>query len=53
MIKKVILSVVAVVLVFAALAGIKVLQIGTLIAFGKSYAPPPETVSTATAKEEK
>jgi len=53
MIKKVILSVVAVVLVFAALAGVKVLQIGTLIAFGKSYAPPPETVSTAVAKEDK
>lgn len=53
MIKKVILSIVAVVLVFAALAGVKALQIGTLIAFGKSYAPPPETVSTATAKEEK
>lgn len=51
--KKIILSVVAVLLVFAALAGIKALQIGTLIAFGKSFVPPPETVSTAAAKEEK
>ncbi len=53
MIKKVILAVVAVVLVLAALAGVKVMQIGTLIAFGKSYAPPPETVSTAVAKQDK
>lgn len=53
MIKKVILSIVLVVLVFATLAGIKALQIGTLIAFGKSYTPPPETVATSAAKEEK
>lgn len=53
MIKKVIIAVVAVVLVFVALAGVKVLQIKTLIAFGKSFVPPPETVSTATAREDK
>src|SRR5262245_11041173 len=53
MIKKIILAVVAVVLVLAGLAGIKAEQIGTLIAFGKSFVPPPETVSTAVAKEEK
>lgn len=53
MIKKVILSVIAVILVLAALAGVKALQIGTLIAFGKSYAPPPESVATSAAKEEK
>lgn len=53
MTKKIILSIVAVVLVLMALAGVKALQIGSLIAFGKSYTPPPETVSTAAATEEK
>jgi len=53
MIKKIILAVVAVVLVLAGLAGIKAAQIGTLIAFGKSFVPPPETVSTAVARDEK
>ncbi len=53
MTKKIILAVGIVVVVFAGLAGIKVMQIGTLIAFGKSFVPPPETVSSAVAKEEK
>lgn len=53
MTKKIILAVVAVLLVLAGLAGIKAAQIGTLIAFGKSFVPPPETVSTALAKQEK
>jgi len=53
MIKKIILAVVVVVLVIAGLAAVKVMQIGTLIAFGKSFTPPPETVSTAVAKEDK
>jgi len=53
MIKKIILAVVAIVLVLAVLAGVKAKQIGVLIAFGKSFVPPPETVSTAVAKEEK
>ena len=52
MTKKIILSIVAVMLVLVALAGVKALQIGSLIAFGKSYTPPPETVSTAAATEE-
>jgi membrane fusion protein (multidrug efflux system) len=51
--KKIVLAVVTVVVMFAALAGVKVMQIGTLMAFGKSFVPPPETVSTAVAKEEK
>lgn len=51
--KKVALSVVAVVLVLAALAGVKAMQIGTLIAAGKAFVPPAETVSTAVAKEDK
>jgi len=52
MTKKILLAIAAVVVVFASLAGIKVLQISTLIAFGKSYTPPPETVSTALVHEE-
>lgn len=51
--KKIFLAVGIVVLVLAGLAAIKAAQIGTLIAFGKSFVPPPETVSTAVAKEEK
>ena len=51
--KKVLISVVTVVLVLVALVGIKAMQIGTLIAFGKSFVQPPETVSTATAREDK
>lgn len=53
MTKKVIISVLIVVAVLGTLAGIKVMQIKTLIAFGKSYTPPPETVSTAVAREER
>jgi membrane fusion protein (multidrug efflux system) len=51
--KKILISVVTVVLVLVALVGIKAMQITTLIAFGKSFVPPPETVSTATAREDK
>jgi len=53
MIKKVISAVVVLVLVLVGLAGIKATQFGALIAFGKSFVPPPETVSTTEAKEEK
>ena len=35
------------------LAGVKALQIKKLIAAGKAFVPPPETVSTAVAREEK
>ncbi len=35
------------------LAGVKVLQIKTLIAAGAAYVPPPETVATAVVSEEK
>ena len=53
MLKKIILGLVAVIVVFASLAGIKALQIGTLIAFGKSFRQPSETVSSSVVKEEK
>jgi membrane fusion protein (multidrug efflux system) len=44
-------AVVFVVLIF--LAGVKALQIHSLIAFGKSFVPPPETISSAVTHEEK
>lgn len=53
MLKKIILGLVAVIVVFASLAGIKALQIGTLIAFGRNFKQPAETVSSSVVKEEK
>lgn len=53
MLKKIILGIVAVIVVFASLAGIKALQIGTLIAFGKNFKQPAETISSSVVKEEK
>ena len=53
MFKKIILGIVAVILAIAALAGIKALQIGTLIAIGKNFKQPAETVSSSVVKEEK
>ena len=50
---KVIIAVVVVIAVVAGLAAVKALQIGKLIQAGKSFAPPPETVSSATASTEK
>lgn len=38
--------------IFAGLAGIKFLQIRSMMAFGKSFEPPPETISSAVAHEE-
>lgn len=51
--KKIHISVLLVVFVLTALVGIKAMQIGKLIAFAKSFVQPPETVSTATAREDK
>ncbi len=53
MIRKVIVAVFVVLVIFGALAGIKVLQFKTLIAAGKSYSPPPESVASFTVREEK
>ncbi len=50
--KKIILAVIIVIIVFVALAGTKGLQIFTLVSAGKSFAPPPETISTAIAHDE-
>jgi len=50
--RKIILAVLIVVAVFAGLAGVKALQIKKLIAFGAAFVPPPESVSSAVAREE-
>lgn len=45
--KRLIVTILVLVLVIAALAGIKFLQIGAMIAQGKKFVPPPETVTAA------
>ncbi len=50
---KILIAILLVAAVIGGLAGIKVLQIKTLISAGKHYAPPPESVSSAVAREEK
>jgi membrane fusion protein (multidrug efflux system) len=47
--KRFILALAAVAVLAAVLGGIKGLQIDRMIAHGKQYVPPPETVTTATA----
>jgi membrane fusion protein, multidrug efflux system len=53
MIRKILIAVFVVLLVVGALAGVKTLQIRKLMADGKNYAPPPESVSATVAHEEK
>ena len=50
---KVIVGILIVVVAFLVLAGIKATQIGKLVDTGKKFLPPPETVSSAIAREEK
>lgn len=52
MIRKLALAILLVLLVVGGLAGVKTLQIRTLMAMSKTAAPPPESVSTATVREE-
>jgi membrane fusion protein (multidrug efflux system) len=51
--RKILAAIIIVIVVIAGIGGVKVLQIKTLIAAGKHFAPPPETVSSAVAREEK
>ena len=53
MLKKIILGIVVVIVVFAALAGIKALQIGSLMAFAATFKPPAESVASSVVKAEK
>ncbi len=52
MAKKIILSLVIVLVLVGLLAGVKGLQFQTMFAQGASFAPPPETVTTATVRRE-
>jgi membrane fusion protein (multidrug efflux system) len=51
--RKIFLALVIVVVIFVILAKVKFLQFGAMGAFGKSYVPPPDSVSSAVAQEEK
>jgi membrane fusion protein, multidrug efflux system len=53
MIRKTVIAVAIVLLIAAGLVGIKALQIRKLAEMGKSFAQPPESVASATVKEEK
>ena len=53
MIRKISIAVFIVLVVLGALAGVKALQFKKLIAEGKSFTTPPESVSSAVAREEK
>ncbi|MGI8964822.1 MAG: biotin/lipoyl-binding protein, partial [Limisphaerales bacterium] len=50
--RKIFVAIILVLVVLGVLGGIKFLQIRTLQAKGKSFVPPPETVSSAVAREE-
>jgi len=50
---KIALSIFIIVVIVGGLAGIKAMQIRALMAAGKAYVQPPETVSAAVAREEK
>ncbi len=50
MTKKIVLTLILVVVLVGALAGIKGLQFKTMFAQGANFAPPPETVTTAEVK---
>ncbi|MFA6283074.1 MAG: efflux transporter periplasmic adaptor subunit, partial [Desulfurivibrionaceae bacterium] len=47
--KRIIFSILGLLLVIVILAGIKGLQIFKMVGAGKSFVPPPETVTTVTA----
>jgi membrane fusion protein (multidrug efflux system) len=49
---KIFIAVVIVGVIFIGLAAIKALQIHDMIAFGKTFVPPPETISSAVAHDE-
>ena len=50
--KRIFFAVLGIILVVATLAGVKALQIKSMIDGGKKYVPPPETVTTAVVKSE-
>jgi len=50
--RKIVAAIAIVFAILAGLAGVKALQIHKLMAFGASFVPPPETISSAVAHEE-
>src|SRR5437667_5244236 len=50
---KIVIAIFIVLVVASGLAGVKALQTKKMLAAGKSFAPPPETISSAVAREEK
>ena len=53
MTKKLFIGVLIVLVVLGGLAAVKTMQIKTMIAAGASFVPPPETIASAVAQEEK
>ena len=53
MIRKLVIAVFVVLVIAGGLVGIKALQIGKLVAAGKAYAVPPESVSSVVVREDK
>ena len=51
--RKIVIAVVIVLIIAGGLAGIKALQVKKLMEMGKTYAPPPESVSTVAVRAEK
>lgn len=52
MTRKIVIAFFIVLAIAGALAGIKALQVNKLMEVGKTYAPPPESVSSVTVREE-
>jgi len=50
---KIAIAIAGLVLIVGGLVGVKALQVKTLVAAGKSFAPQPETISSAEVREEK
>ncbi|WP_432823907.1 efflux RND transporter periplasmic adaptor subunit [Trichloromonas sp.] len=52
MVKRILLTIVGLLIIIGVIAGIKVLQIRKMIDAGAQFAPPPETVTTAVVRSE-
>lgn len=52
MAKRIVLTILGLIIIVGAIAGVKVLQIRTMIDQGGKFVPPPETVSTAAVRSE-
>jgi len=50
MLKRIIITLIGIIVLIGGLAGIKSLQIQRMIAHGDNFVPPPEVVTTAMAK---